>query len=240
MRWEQARDRFLAATEKVETCFGYALIGTAWRDRLYSPTYWAVREATVAPARESPMRHAELDRLTSWLNELTAEAKRIAEQDEWDDSGRPRLLLDTSALLRQRDAFDGFNWAEFAECTNVRLIIPILVVRELDDLKNSRREPSARTRLKRIYEILEGKVRGPADVRPNTTLEVVMDPRRHERHVNHDAEIIERALYLKGRKGGPLTLVTGDYTMILSARALELTAKLTPQELMLTDDGMEQ
>ncbi|HUC14499.1 MAG TPA: PIN domain-containing protein, partial [Acidimicrobiales bacterium] len=114
-----------------------------------------------------------------------------------------------------------------------RLIIPILVMRELDDLKNFGKTPKARPRLRRIFEILRDKGRGPSPIREGITLELLMDPPRYSPLPVHDEEIVRRALYLRDRKGGILTLITGDYTMLASAGAEGLRVVMTPAELAL-------
>ncbi len=41
--------------------------------------------------------------------------------------------------------------------------------------------------------------------------------------------------YLAGRRGGPVRLVTGDYTMEFTARAAGIQADLTPAEIVYGD-----
>lgn len=224
---------FLTGVETLETICRHHFEGTDWYEHLYTPAYWAVRDMTASTTRPMPLLESASERILSWLGDVEAELKRISEQDEWDDKSIPRLVLDTSALVREGE-FDRFDWSAIAGGSRVRLIIPILVIRELDNLKNSRKEPEAgkaRRRLRRIYELLDGHGRGPAPIRGGVTIELLMNPRRHAPAAINDEEIIERARYLAGRRGGPVTLISGDYRLVLSARADGLSAQLTPAEL---------
>jgi hypothetical protein len=45
-----------------------------------------------------------------WLEDIELELRRISEQDEWDDKNIPRLVFDTSALVREGE-FDRLNWS---------------------------------------------------------------------------------------------------------------------------------
>ena len=105
----------------------------------------------------------------------------------------------------------------------------------MDDLKNADKWGKARPRLRKIFDILADTGRGPAAITSTTTLELLMDPPGHTRATNHDAEIIRRAVYLNGRAGGPLTLISGDYTMLGLAAVEDLDCKITPTELLVLD-----
>lgn len=221
---------FLTSVEAIESTFSHSFESPDWYDQLYSPGYWAIRAMTPDTTRPMPLLRSESDRILRWLDDIEAELKRINEQDEWDDKNIPRLILDTSAIVREGE-FDTFNWEPIVNNVCVRLILPILVIRELDNLKNSGKEPKARKRLRRIHELLNGHGRGWAPIRPGVTLELLMNPPRHVPLAVNDEEIISRTQYLNGRNGGRLKLISGDYRMVLSAQAVGLDAQLTPAEL---------
>lgn len=115
------------------------------------------------------------------------------------------------------------------------IVVPILVIRELDDLNNYGKTPKARPRLRKIFQILTDCGRGPAPIVDGVTLELLMDPLGHTHLASHDDEIVRRAAYLNGRQGGPLMVVSGDYTMLATARAQGIAAVLTPAELMVSE-----
>ncbi len=230
--WQEGHGKYLQAVERLERVMSHYFVDFGWYERLYSQGYWAVREMSEGAVRPLPLLQAESSRLIRWLEGIERELSRIVVQDEWDEEGIPRLLLDTSALVRE-GSFDTFDWSELAggSTRRVRLIIPILVVREMDDLKDSGKSSKARPRLRKIFEILNDSGRGPAPISKSNTLELLMDPPGHVRLTSHDAEIVRRATYLSGRQGGPFQLVTGDYTMLATAKADGIAAVLTPAEI---------
>jgi len=234
MTWQDGQRYFLGAVEGIERVFNHAFRDETWHERLYSNGYWAVRQLSEGTTRPLPLLQVEAGRLVRWLEDIERELKRITEQDEWDEVGTPRLLFDTSALVRE-GSFDTLDWRKFVDSPNgrVRLIVPILVVRELDDLKNYGKVDKARPRLRRIFQILGDSGRGPTPMTKGASLELLMDPPGHLRLTNHDAEIVRRAAYLNSRKGGPLKIISGDYTMLAIARAEGIAAELTPRELTL-------
>lgn len=117
---------------------------------------------------------SEADRIVRWLDDVMKELQRVGKQDEWDETSIPRIVLDTSAIVRQGD-FLSYNWQPIVESEAVRLILPILVISELDNLKNFSKEPKARRRLRNIYEALGDTGRGPAEVRKGVTIETAGD-----------------------------------------------------------------
>jgi hypothetical protein len=237
--WEDGQRYFLNGVESLEQFFSYQFLDESWNEHLYSNGYWAIRAMSEATPRPIPLLTSEANRLVRWLDEIERELRRINEQDEWESDQASRIIFDTSALVRE-GSFDTFDWLTFANATAVRLIIPVLVTRELDDLKNYAKSPKARPRLRKIRGYLDGHGRGPVTVRPNVTLELLMDPPGHARLAVNDEEIIRRSRYLHGRKGGPLKLVTGDYTMLFTAPTYGIDTAMTPAELKVPDtDGNE-
>jgi hypothetical protein len=228
-----ARDYLLKGVEQFST-FLTQFVDSLWGDRLYSTGYWAVRDMSDATPRPRPLVSAEANSLLRWLDEIDAELQRIERDDEWEETNIPRIILDASAIVREGE-FDTFDWPGWAGTQRARLVIPILVVRELDDLKNFRKSDKARPRLKKLMLYLGATARGPAVLSATTSIELLMDPPRHVRLWNDDAEITRRAQYLAGRRGGPVRLVTGDYTMVFTARAAGIQADLTPAEIVYGD-----
>jgi predicted PilT family ATPase len=192
--------------------------------------YWQIRELNVVTTRPLPLLSSAFGSLARWLCDIERELKRIASHDECTGSSATRIVLDSSALVRGT-CFSEVPWTDVLQADEVKVFLPILVIRELDDLKNGGREPKARLRLKKIREILGNASTGPARVREGVTLQLLMDPPRHVRLPVNDQEITRRGKYLAGRPGGPLTLITGDYTQEFVARAEGLQAMTLPDEL---------
>jgi hypothetical protein len=111
------------------------------------------------------------------------------------------VVLDTSAFI-EGEFFTEFGWRSLdgvpAEGP-VRLVVPITVVDELDDLKRDR-NPRASGRARSVLRELR-ELHGPAPLaaaelkgRPGVTMEVFLDDSWHERRPDTDAEIIDRAV----------------------------------------------
>ncbi|HEX9516367.1 MAG TPA: PIN domain-containing protein [Streptosporangiaceae bacterium] len=97
------------------------------------------------------------------------------------------------------------------------LIIPILVIQELDGLKQDRRRAGERARyvLRRLWE-LGGRAPAQAAAMPATppgsaTIEVWLDDPWHVRRPVNDEEIVERAKTLAEMTGREVVLAAGDY-----------------------------
>jgi hypothetical protein len=158
------------------------------------------------------------------------------------------VVLDTSVLIQHRNKLAELLIADDLGERNsaVRMVIPIVVVDELDRLKESTKKDvrwRAAHSLGKLDELLGqagGDGTGPvslSDGRPTTDgttlpvgpayVEVLHDPREHVRLPNADDEIIDRALALRDAAQGTnrLRLVTFDTGQHLRARAagLEVT-----------------
>lgn len=135
------------------------------------------------------------------------------------------LLLHRAARGRRRaqDRTEA-GWAD----KTVRVIVPILIIDELDGLKRSGetlRRWRARHTLKVIEDALasppvRGLLRNPAPdgTRGGVILDLLFDPPGHVRLPISDDEIIDRALAAQGLAGTPVTLLTFDTGQAMRAR----------------------
>lgn len=141
------------------------------------------------------------------------------------------LVLDTSAFI-EGEYFTELDWHGLAGVQAgrpVRLIVPIIVIDELDDLKRDRRAGDrARSVLHRLWELRDGAGMAPAELkgRRGVAIEVFLDDLHHRRLPDNDAEIIDRAIYVGELTGQSVTLVAGDYGMLYRAAAVNLDTAL--------------
>lgn len=110
----------------------------------------------------------------------------------------------------------------------IHVLVPLLVVDELDRLKRDNQARSrARTALKTLDEVFRnvseerpmGRLRD--DSSPSlgpVTMELMFDPPDHKRLPENDAEIVDRALAVQLLSGRDVTMVTYDKSMALRAR----------------------
>src|ERR1035441_1385373 len=136
------------------------------------------------------------------------------------------IVPDTSALV-EGGALADINWHELvgiAVDETARLVVPILVVEELDELKRQRdvaRMSRARQALRSLWE-LPGDRAGVMQVGPRVTLEVLLDDPWHTRMPVADVEIVDRASYLHEITGRDVGFVAADLAILFRARELGL------------------
>lgn len=137
------------------------------------------------------------------------------------------LVYDTNALMHFQPP-DKIDWARLVKTKAVRLVVPLVVVDELDR-KQHEGSPAmskhARSALRALDGILDGTEPGKAAVVPHrvgVTLEILMDEAAHQRLPSADDEIIRRAMLLAQITDSSAAVVTADTGMRLRAQAAGL------------------
>jgi hypothetical protein len=114
----------------------------------------------------------------------------------------------------------------------VRLLLPIVVVDELDDLKDASKQ-RARWRAAHTLGLLDGVLNGgthgvlhegehtvaDGETRGRVNVEIVLDPPGHVRLDRPDAEIVDRAVAIQGLAGCDVRLLTCDTSQHTRGRA---------------------
>jgi hypothetical protein len=132
-----------------------------------------------------------------------------------------------SGDVRGQAAVDG-------TAAQIRLIVPILVIEELDDLlhnRNGDRRLKARNATRALRDLHHARPTEPAALpaQPGVTIEVLLDGDWHQRRPNNDAEIIDQALSVREMTGRPTLLATCDIRQLCRAGAVSLQAVLMPR-----------
>lgn len=146
------------------------------------------------------------------------------------------VVLDTSALM-EGVFFADFDWHILDRTLKeepVRLILPSLVVEELDDLKrhrDGRQRAQARRVPSKLWKLHRVSPSEPAALpsRPDVTIEVFLDGAWHQRRPNNDGEIIDQAVAVGDLTGQQVILAAGDYTQLYRATPAGLSAVLMPR-----------
>ncbi len=145
------------------------------------------------------------------------------------------VVLDTSALM-EGVFFTDFDWHDLDPAVKegpIRLIVPALVIEELDELKrrDARQKAQARKVLKTLWELHRPHPTEPAPLpdRPSVSAEVLLDGGWHQRRPNNDGEIIDQAVAVNELTGRPVLLAAGDYAMLYRAAPRGVTAVLMPR-----------
>jgi hypothetical protein len=147
---------------------------------------------------------------------------------------RPGVIIvpDTSAFL-EGEYFTDLDWQALAGTAEpVRLVVPVLVVEELDAHKRGRdrQRDRAVSVLRRLWE-LGGSAPEQVAVIPGrrVTVEVFLDGPWHARRPVNDDEIIERAVAAGEITGREVLLAAADFAMLYRAAAAGLKAVLVPR-----------
>ncbi|MFF3706765.1 PIN domain-containing protein [Streptomyces phaeochromogenes] len=130
----------------------------------------------------------------------------------------------------------------------VRLLFPIVVVDELDDLKDASKKRArwrAAHTLGRLDEVLKGGTRGilhegeytarDGETRGRVNVEIILDPPGHVRLDRPDDEIIDRTVAIEGLAGRDVRLLTCDTSQHTRGR----TAGLKVTKVATKDPGDE-
>jgi hypothetical protein len=145
------------------------------------------------------------------------------------------IVPDTSAFIEGPD-FTTFGWQELAcvPATHaVTLVVPILVIEELDELKrhrSSRVQQKARGTLRELWRLHGSAPLDAASLAGQaTTIEVFTDDPWHARRPVPDDEIVDRAAAIRDIIGREVRLAAADNAMLYRAAASGVPALLVPR-----------
>ena len=180
-----------------------------------------------------------------WVDRLETAADQLRRVQGFVNRDGRIAVLDTSAFLEGR-RFYRTNWPELLDADPpgqpqlaVRLVVPLVVVEELDEGKNNKvnrvQERSKDTlrelwQLRRIDELSSPLV-DVLQLDARVTVEILMDSTSHTRLPVNDFEITDRALFVQEMVTPPhrVRLVAGDYSMLFRGRSLGLDTLLIPR-----------
>jgi hypothetical protein len=205
---------------------------------LHTPRYWAIQAAPGAASAklaetEIADRQVVLGEIVTWLE---------GTKTKWERSPGRLVVADTSVYCHHEDRVENISFTNALDIHRehpVRLMVPILVLDELEGLKQSSK---ARTRwraahtLGKFDEVLHSSGVGmlrtedetPTD-RPDLAgpvhVEVFFDPTGHRRLPLNDDELIERALAIQAESGKDVTFLTFDTAQSTRAKFAGLAVK---------------
>jgi hypothetical protein len=176
--------------------------------------------------------------LTQRTDAFEAAIKALQEQTErWSRPG-VFVVADTSFYIEHEDKLEDADFRPLLKIWEdpVHLLVPIVIVDELDGLKKSRnnrwRPGYTLAVLDRVFASSTGPARlTPEDFsvlgsggipRGEVTIELVFDPPGHVRLPINDDEIIDRILAIQPLAGREVTLLTYDTGQSTRARAAGL------------------
>lgn len=194
--------------------------------------YWATIQMPAGDQTTYSLVMTELTHAGSRLQKL--ETDLAAFLGWWDDAARI-VVLDTSAVMSfgpQVGAMDWFAVLDKRPDRILRLVLPLIVIDELDNLKdrgNNTSQRQARASLKALEPMLQvGRRTHLPEVKHDglgtATVEVLADPPAHQRLPSADDEIVQQAAMLKATTGLPSIVATRDTGMLIRAQLAQLEA----------------
>jgi hypothetical protein len=186
--------------------------------------------------------HTEMGERARELRDAREELRK--EIDRWS-VGRAQLVVpDTGVFLQHRNKFDEVDWAQIlgVYADAIRLVIPIVVVDELDGRKRQGGHVGWRAgySIAKVDELFRHS--NPAESTPQlrpadwpqeatssdrrtcgeVIVQMVFETPGHQRLPITDDEIVDQTLAIQSLSGQPVHLVTFDTKMHLRARAAGL------------------
>jgi hypothetical protein len=207
----------------------------AVRNHLRTQEYFAIRAGTTEPIE---LINSEIARQTEWFGQLASKVEHLRARLQ-AAPGRP-TVVDTHVLLHYQPPAQ-VNWAQVTKSPQVRLILPLRVIEELDEKKWSAGRETLRTRARSILSDLWALLAAtdgddPVTLRDNTTIEVPIDDGPRQRTTDADEEILDICVDLKNLRQNVL-LVTGDCGMSLRAKALQIPVEKMPDKYLRESTG---
>lgn len=230
------RDDYLTWIDEVEICLTGITDDHLPVLELFTDQYWAIRAFSsdwhaVSDPRPLQLVYAEVSRQLARLRRLLDDLN--ARRERASAAAGSLTVLDTNVLLHYLPV-EQIAWAEVVGRDDVRLVVPLRVIEEIDAKKYARRSELA-TRARNLLPALErhlGQAGAPGRVADTVTIEVPIDPGPRNRPEDADEEVLNTCRELSLLSSHEVTLVTGDTGMRLRAQALGLKTGLMPEKYL--------
>jgi hypothetical protein len=226
-----AVNTYLAWVEEADRQLGSVLTDRADVEALYTERHWRIRSMDSSTVRPFPLIQVEQSVQKARLEEIRDQLRKYSEMVSVPFTGS-LVVCDTNAYVHGK-LFTQLPWDSIVGFSPVRLIVPLVVVDELDVIKDRGGSDSrwARRVIKEMQSVApDGTGLGPFKMHSNVTLQFVDEPRGHARLFRPDDEIIRQAEYLSGLASAALHVVSLDRGMRLRAQAVGLRHLELPAE----------
>jgi hypothetical protein len=228
---EQLLTTYFTWAEAAHAQLGNALGAEQADDLVHTQTYWALRTSTGDTVRLITLTANELQ---GRHRPFTGMAERLdKEWRRWADYNTTIVVPDTNMFLQEGKPFRSIDWPEAIDGRSqneIRLVLPMVVIHELDRLKrqgNKTTASLARQALRWLRENLPSQLDGRSaplvQGSRRTTIEVDIEdgPNKPD---DADGAIIRFTRRLDNIAVGPALLVTYDLGMRLRAAAFGVRA----------------
>jgi PIN domain len=203
---------------------------------LFTSRYWyMIDNSPVDDKRYQPaVGTAEFERI---CRDQAGHLKRFRERLEAlaaSARGTGTVVVPDTNIFAHCGTVHEIDWRTHAAADAVRIIIPHVVIDELDDLKHTLRDKDERTRVRDTIRALKQAFSGAAPrsavpIDSAVTVAILPDPDKHERLPSNDEEICDRTALLK-QFTSPVVLASNDMGMHLHARAYGLDVIGIPEQ----------
>ncbi|RFA07942.1 hypothetical protein B7R54_00975 [Subtercola boreus] len=218
-----------AADQRTRTLFSDPSVTQGFQ----TERYWRIREISTQTQRPIPLIESEvyfqLNRLSQIMSQLDHYSEILSlDRDEH------ALVLDTNVLLHGR-MFNELDWPTIVPSKKVKLLIPLVVLDELDNMKDRDKEfdKKARTVIRAFDPYLSDMSPfGPHGVRRNVTIQFIDEPIGHQRWNRMDDEIVRQSVYFASACEGRFTVVSQDRGMRIRTRGVGIESSLLPLPFM--------
>lgn len=231
---------YLTWVEEVERALRHWFaVPLVWQE-LHTPRYEQIRSIDNRTARPGPLISMEAEAQAERLGDIVERLRH--EQQAFElSTGQVAVMPDTNVFIHfQR--YDQIDWLSEVGTDAVRLVVPLLVLDQLDE-KSYRSIPLG-DRVRGVIGSLR-KLRDndppekPVHVRDGVELQVLMDPVGHKRRTNSDDEFLARAEHIASIAGADRVLIaTGDHGMQLRAASRRLRCLSMPERLRISLKGV--
>ncbi|PPF87148.1 hypothetical protein C5B96_04440 [Subtercola sp. Z020] len=202
--------------------------------------YWHIRAMGLETQRPIPLIESEVRFQLNRLSKISAQMKhyrRLLHLDENESA----LLLDTNVLIHGR-MFNEVPWQELASAKRAKILLPLVVLDELDNLKD--RDNDFAKRARAVIRMLDPYLSGAAvssahKVRQEVTVQFLDEPTGHQRLGRVDDEIVRQSVYFASSSPERFTIVSQDRGMRIRANGVGLRSTLLPSPF-LTDKAQKR
>lgn len=224
--------RYVAWTENAERMLRNAFEAEAVTDLVHTQRYWMLRAIPPGTPRLAPLVDAELTNRASVLTQLQDDLQE--QRRRWRHRAATLVVVDTNMFLEPGRPIQEVDWLVVTDSRpGVRLVVPLIVVHELDRLKrqgNNTTARLARDAIRWLAKIAPFQTTGQSELLSGdqlrgVTIEIAIHdgPRRLD---DPDGFIIDFTRRLKIVSNMFTKMATRDLGMQLSARAKGVDALL--------------
>ncbi|WP_042428110.1 PIN domain-containing protein [Streptacidiphilus anmyonensis] len=208
--------------------------------RLRGEHYSHIVHSPLTPYRTALLLHWELDEVATYFMELQNQMRQTVE--EYRVYRQRALVVDANTLLHcQR--FDKIPWSRVCGKGPATLVIPHVVVGEIDTKSYSENSEKIKKRARGVYELLTDVLKGLAvdgryALHDGTEVHVLLDELGHQRLPNNDDEVVARAAHLQQAVAPrQVTVITRDNGMRGKAMTWGLPWDFPPDQYLNPADG---